>query len=63
MREGDLLFLYTDGVTEALDAGGREFGDQHLIDVLSRGGAASAAQWVARMEAAVREFARGKPPV
>jgi serine phosphatase RsbU (regulator of sigma subunit) len=61
MREGDLLFLYTDGVTEALDTGGREFGDQRLIDLLSGGGAASAAQWVARMEDAVRDFARGKP--
>jgi serine phosphatase RsbU (regulator of sigma subunit) len=60
MREGDLLFLYTDGVTEALDAGGREFGDQRLIDLLSRGGAVSAAQWVAQMEAAVSDFARGK---
>ena len=30
-RPGDLLFLYTDGVTEQTDAGGQEFGEDRLV--------------------------------
>ena len=31
---GDMLALYTDGVTEALNDGGEEFGEQRLIEAL-----------------------------
>ncbi|MGH9582373.1 MAG: SpoIIE family protein phosphatase [Bryobacteraceae bacterium] len=34
VNPGDLLALYSDGVTEAFDAGGQEFGEQGLIDFL-----------------------------
>ncbi len=60
MGEGDLFFLYSDGVTEASDANEIEFGDNRLLDLLTQGDGA-AAQWVARVEDAVRDFARGKP--
>ncbi|MGH9591133.1 MAG: PP2C family protein-serine/threonine phosphatase [Terracidiphilus sp.] len=36
MSEGDLLVLYTDGVTEAMDDDGEEFGEIRLIDVIRR---------------------------
>jgi serine phosphatase RsbU (regulator of sigma subunit) len=32
----DLLTLYTDGVTEAFDASGEEFGEDRLLDALRR---------------------------
>ena len=35
---GDRLFLYTDGVPEATDAGGELFGTERMIDALNRGG-------------------------
>lgn len=34
LRRGDLLALYSDGVTEAADTAGREFGEQGLLDFL-----------------------------
>ena len=37
LSEGDMLFLYTDGVTEATDPGGQLFGEKRLKDVLDRG--------------------------
>ncbi|KAA6464509.1 hypothetical protein DYQ86_00610 [Acidobacteria bacterium AB60] len=36
LRQGDVLAIYTDGVTEAANANGEEFGEQRLIDALSR---------------------------
>lgn len=35
LRPGDLLALYSDGITEASDAEGQEFGEQGLIDFLT----------------------------
>jgi sigma-B regulation protein RsbU (phosphoserine phosphatase) len=34
LSSGDLLVAFTDGITEALDAEGREFGEQRLKDFL-----------------------------
>jgi sigma-B regulation protein RsbU (phosphoserine phosphatase) len=36
LETGDLLALYTDGVTESFDDAGQEFGEQRLVDVLRR---------------------------
>ncbi len=33
---GDMLVLYTDGITEAWNAGGEEFGEQRLVEALQR---------------------------
>ncbi len=62
MRPGDLFFLYTDGVTEAEDPEARQFGEDRLESLLAKKGhGARASHWIARVEAAVREFARGRP--
>ena len=61
LREGDLFFLYTDGVTEASDVNEIEFGEERLRTLLAEGGEAIARHWVARVEDAVRDFAHGKP--
>lgn len=61
LASGDLLFLYTDGVTEAEDSEARQFGEERLRDLLAGGEAARTSHWVARIEDAVREFSRGAP--
>jgi serine phosphatase RsbU (regulator of sigma subunit) len=62
LRPGDLFLLYTDGVTEAEDPEARQFGEDRLESLLVRKGhGARASHWIARVEAAVREFARGRP--
>jgi sigma-B regulation protein RsbU (phosphoserine phosphatase) len=61
LHPGDLFVLYTDGVTEAEDPEARQFGEDRLESLLAKKGhGARASQWIARIEAAVREFARGR---
>jgi phosphoserine phosphatase RsbU/P len=61
LQPGDLFFVYTDGVTEAEDPEALQFGEDRLEGLLTKKGhGASASQWTARIEAAVREFARGR---
>jgi len=36
LDRGDTLVLYTDGVTESIDAAGQEFGEDRLLDSLRR---------------------------
>lgn len=61
MCEGDLLLLYTDGVTEAEDPKGEEFGANRLRDLLAGADQIGAQAVIARVEAAVRDFTRGEP--
>ncbi len=42
LESGDVLVLYTDGVTDALNADGEEFGEQRLFDVVRASAGASA---------------------
>lgn len=46
IRPGDTLILYTDGVTECLDAAGNEFGTERLAAVVSRAASDAGAQAV-----------------
>jgi serine phosphatase RsbU (regulator of sigma subunit) len=62
MEPGELLFLHTDGVTEAEDGGQNDFGEDRLHALLAdRDVVTDAAHCVARVGAAVREFARDVP--
>jgi len=61
LSPGDKLVIYTDGVTEAQNAGGGFFGKKRLFDlVLAHAGASSAALHDA-IQGAVREFTEGAP--
>ena len=33
LAPGDILVIYTDGVTEAVNADGEEFGENHLLEI------------------------------
>jgi len=51
---GDLLVLYSDGVTEAIDEGGEQFGEERLLEVARRLAGRPAAEVVAGVAAAAR---------
>ncbi len=61
LAPGDTLVLYTDGVTEAMDAVNEEFGMERLQAVFTGGAPQSAEAANEAVFAAVREFVSGAP--
>lgn len=61
LQPGDGLFLYTDGVTEAMDKDEGLFGNDRLQDALFEVAGTGAASAVEHVRARVDEFAAGAP--
>lgn len=59
MEPGDLLILYTDGVSEALNANREEYGEARLRRLFEGGHAPSAVAAMERLRGDVLEFTRG----
>src|SRR6266536_4621055 len=59
LQYGDVLVIYSDGVTEANSPTGEEFGPTRLYEVVSRNVDASAAGIRDRIESALTKFAQG----
>ena len=60
LNAGDRLALYTDGITEAADAGGEEFGDLRLQQTVTGGLGLPVSQMQQRVLDAVQQFSNGK---
>lgn len=61
MGPGDLLLVYTDGITEAVDPEEEEFGLDRLSDLAQRHRAAPLAELRRAVEEALDDFVRGVP--
>ena len=61
MGPGDLLLVYTDGITEAVNPEEEEFGLDRLADLARRHRGAPLAELRREIEAALDDFARGVP--
>jgi len=59
LQLGDVLVIYSDGVTEAVSPTGEEFGATRLYEVVSRNIEASAAGIRDRIESSLTKFAQG----
>ena len=60
LAPGDLLVIYTDGVTEANDAAGEEFGEARLIETVRACRSLAPGDLVAAMQNAVQKFSSGE---
>jgi sigma-B regulation protein RsbU (phosphoserine phosphatase) len=58
---GDLLVLYTDGVTEAVDKQGAQFGEEHLIKLIEENQELSPEELKNKIIDQVYDFASGTP--
>lgn len=54
IQAGDVLVIYSDGVTEAVNASDEEFGEKKLVNVIEKNRAVSAAELIEKIIAAVR---------
>lgn len=61
LAPGDTLVLYTDGVTEAINAGEEEFGVERLAEIALARRHESATDILAHVDTAVTTFAAGQP--
>jgi len=61
LAPGDALFLYTDGVTEATDAGEQLFGVERLRDVLTEHAGVSSVEVITAVTGAVDRFVKKAP--
>lgn len=59
LQHGDVLVIYSDGVTEAVSPSGEEFGATRLYEVVSRNIESSAAGIRDRIESSLTKFAQG----
>jgi sigma-B regulation protein RsbU (phosphoserine phosphatase) len=62
VKEGDLLVLFSDGVTEAVNPAGEEFGDERLARCLERVRGLPARDVLEAVQQAVHDFCGGTPP-
>jgi sigma-B regulation protein RsbU (phosphoserine phosphatase) len=61
LREGDVVVLYTDGVTEAINDKEEQFGQQRLIQLIDEGRGLPAQEIVTRIQQGVTAFSAGQP--
>jgi sigma-B regulation protein RsbU (phosphoserine phosphatase) len=61
MQDGDRLVVFSDGVTEAVDRTGAEFGDDRLAECADKCADLPPAEQVTRIIEAVQQFATGVP--
>ena len=61
LEEGDVVFFYTDGVTEAMDEAGNQFGDDTLLDILRKAAHMDPEEMTRHVVDAVHEHAGEAP--
>lgn len=61
LESGDILLLYTDGVTEAFNSGGEQFGQERLAGVIRRNGDQPADGLIQKVLQTLNDFTGGRP--
>jgi len=61
VRTGDRLYLYSDGVVEAMNPSGKLFGSEGLIDALEKGRASPLSESLLALMAAMESWSYGSP--
>ena len=61
MEPGDILLLYTDGITEAADHHGKLWGEDRLADIIRQNSDATSEQLIQLIMKTLKEYSNGSP--
>jgi transposase len=61
LKQGDLLLVYTDGITEAMNPLREQFGETRLIEIIRKHRRLSAQEFVDKLSEALAEFTQDYP--
>ncbi len=61
LKKGDLLFIYTDGITEAMNEKREQFGENRLIDFIQQYAHLPANEFKAKLNEELTAFTKGYP--
>jgi sigma-B regulation protein RsbU (phosphoserine phosphatase) len=61
LRDGDIVVLYTDGVTEAINNREEQFGQERLIRLIEEGCNLPAQELIKRIQQEITAFSQGQP--
>lgn len=62
LQPGDMFCIFTDGITETMSAGGEEFGEIRIVEVLRASLALSPPEILENLEQALRKFRQNDQP-
>ena len=63
LKKGDILILYTDGITETMDPSGKEFGEEKLLELVKEYQGLEASQIKTKIIEELEEFSKGEKKV
>ncbi|MDD5680171.1 MAG: SpoIIE family protein phosphatase, partial [Candidatus Omnitrophica bacterium] len=61
MEKGDILFLYTDGISESMNTRRKEFGIERVKNILTAGYELKAKDIMMKVLAEIAKFSKGAP--
>jgi len=61
LKKDDMLIAYTDGITEAMNHGGRQYGNDRLIEFIRTNSELSPEDFAAKLDADINRFTAGAP--
>jgi sigma-B regulation protein RsbU (phosphoserine phosphatase) len=61
LQSGDILLMFTDGVSEAMNAADDEFGEERMMDAVRSAAVLKSEALIAHLMSAADEFAAGAP--
>jgi transposase len=61
LKQSDMLVIYTDGITEAMDSEGGQFGEERLLKVIKKHGHLTPQEFADKLDEEIAAFTSGEP--